>query len=342
MISKKLSLVTFSVILFAFLGSLYPTFAFANPKKKAIVVIHGGAGNLTEKSLSKEDQEAYLKSLKETLTLGFEQYKKSESSLAIVEACIRLMENNALFNAGKGAVINAKGDIELDASIMNGEDLKAGAVSGIKTVKNPISLARVVMDKTQHVYISGSGAEELARSQGLEIVNPDYFLTEKRKVQREKILKALQVPTNEGAEKTTPEKHGTVGCVAIDQKQNLAAGTSTGGMMGKHPGRVGDTPIIGAGTYANNATCAVSCTGHGEFFIRYGVAKTVSDLMLYKKQTLIKAANSIIHTTLKPIGGTGGLIALDRKGNYATTFNTSGMFRGVLFDDGTIEVAIFE
>ncbi len=316
--------------------------AFA-PKKKAIALIHGGAGNLSAKNISKEDQELYLKSLKNVLEAGFDAYKKGKSSVDIVEVCIQLLENNPLFNAGKGAVITAKGEIELDAAIMSGSDLKAGAVSGVQTIKNPISLARTVMDKTTHVYISGKGAEELARENNLEIVTQDYFLTEKRKVQRENILKErIKAEPNQNQNLQPTEKHGTVGCVAIDMSNNLAAGTSTGGMMGKRTGRIGDSPIIGAGTYANNQTCAISCTGHGEFFIRYGAAKTVSDLMLYKKYSLSKAANQVIHQILFPVGGTGGLISIDKKGNYAAPFNTSGMYRGVLFEDGSIEVAIFE
>ena len=277
------------------------------------LVIHGGAGTITRKNMSSEKESAYRAKLTEALAAGFEVLEKGGSSMDAVETTIRIMEDSPLFNAGKGAVFTNAGTNELDASIMDGGTLKAGAVAGVKTIKNPISAARKVMDETWHVMLAGDGADNFAKEQGLEIVNNNYFYTERR-------WNALKKAQEE-------EKHGTVGCVALDKKGNIAAGTSTGGLTNKRWGRVGDTPIIGAGTYANNETCGVSGTGQGEYFIRGNIAYDVSALMIYRSLTVNDAAGQVIDK-LSGRGGRGGLIAMDKNGNIAMSFNTEGMYRG--------------
>ena len=277
------------------------------------LVIHGGAGTITREKMSPEKEAEYRGKITEALTVGYEILEKGNSSLDAVEAVVRIMEDSPLFNAGKGAVFTNAGTNELDASIMDGSTLQAGAVSGVKTVKNPISAARKVMEKTWHVMLSGDGADHFAAEQGLEIVDNNYFYTERR-------WNALKKAQEE-------EKHGTVGCVALDKKGNIAAGTSTGGLTNKRWGRVGDTPIIGAGTYANNETCGVSGTGQGEYFIRGNIAYDVSALMIYRSLTVNDAAGQVIDK-LSGRGGRGGLIAMDKNGNIAMSFNTEGMYRG--------------
>jgi len=277
------------------------------------LVIHGGAGTITREKMSPEKEAEYRGKITEVLTVGYEILEKGNSSLDAVEAVVRIMEDSPLFNAGKGAVFTNAGTNELDASIMDGSTLQAGAVSGVKTVKNPISVARKVMEKTWHVMLSGDGADHFAAEQGLEIVENNYFYTERR-------WNALKKAQEE-------EKHGTVGCVALDKKGNIAAGTSTGGLTNKRWGRVGDTPIIGAGTYANNETCGVSGTGQGEYFIRGNIAYDVSALMIYRSLTVNDAAGQVIDK-LSGRGGRGGLIAMDKNGNIAMSFNTEGMYRG--------------
>jgi beta-aspartyl-peptidase (threonine type) len=277
------------------------------------LVIHGGAGTITREKMSPEKEAEYRGKITEALTVGYEILEKGNSSLDAVEAVVRIMEDSPLFNAGKGAVFTNAGTNELDASIMDGSTLQAGAVAGVKTVKNPISAARKVMEKTWHVMLSGDGADHFAAEQGLEIVDNNYFYTERR-------WNALKKAQEE-------EKHGTVGCVALDKKGNIAAGTSTGGLTNKRWGRVGDTPIIGAGTYANNETCGVSGTGQGEYFIRGNIAYDVSALMIYRSLTVNDAAGQVIDK-LSGRGGRGGLIAMDKNGNIAMSFNTEGMYRG--------------
>ena len=277
------------------------------------LVIHGGAGTITREKMSPEKEAEYRRKITEALTVGYEILEKGNSSLDAVEAVVRIMEDSPLFNAGKGAVFTNAGTNELDASIMDGSTLQAGAVAGVKTVKNPISAARKVMEKTWHVMLSGDGADHFAAEQGLEIVDNNYFYTERR-------WNALKKAQEE-------EKHGTVGCVALDKKGNIAAGTSTGGLTNKRWGRVGDTPIIGAGTYANNETCGVSGTGQGEYFIRGNIAYDVSALMIYRSLTVNDAAGQVIDK-LSGRGGRGGLIAMDKNGNIAMSFNTEGMYRG--------------
>ena len=277
------------------------------------LVIHGGAGTITREKMSPEKEAEYRGKITEALTVGYEILEKGNSSLDAVEAVVRIMEDSPLFNAGKGAVFTNAGTNELDASIMDGSTLQAGAVAGVKTVKNPISAARKVMEKTWHVMLSGDGADHFAAEQGLEIVDNNYFYTERR-------WNALKKAQEE-------EKHGTVGCVALDKKGNIAAGTSTGGLTNKRWGRVGDTPIIGAGTYANNETCGVSGTGQGEYFIRGNIAYDVSALMIYRSLAVKDAAGQVIDK-LSGRGGRGGLIAMDKNGNIAMSFNTEGMYRG--------------
>ena len=277
------------------------------------LVIHGGAGTITRKNMSSEKESAYRAKLTEALAAGFEVLEKGGSSMDAVETTIRIMEDSPLFNAGKGAVFTNAGTNELDASIMDGSTLQAGAVAGVKTIKNPISAARKVMEETWHVMLAGDGADYFAKEQGLEIVNNDYFYTERR-------WKALQKAQD-------AEKHGTVGCVALDRNGNLAAGTSTGGLTNKRWGRIGDTPIVGAGNYANNQTCGVSGTGQGEYFIRGNMAFDVSALMNYSSLSVEQAARQVIGK-LSGRGGRGGLIAMDKNGNIAMPFNTEGMYRG--------------
>ena len=277
------------------------------------LVIHGGAGTITREKMSPEKEAEYREKITEALTVGYEILEKGNSSLDAVEAVVRIMEDSPLFNSGKGAVFTSAGTNELDASIMDGSTLQAGAVAGVKTVKNPISAARKVMEKTWHVMLSGDGADHFAAEQGLEIVDNNYFYTERR-------CNALKKAQEE-------EKHGTVGCVALDKKGNIAAGTSTGGLTNKRWGRIGDTPIIGAGTYANNETCGVSGTGQGEYFIRGNIAYDVSALMIYRSLTVKDAAGQVIDK-LSERGGNGGLIAMDKNGKIAMSFNTEGMYRG--------------
>ncbi len=288
------------------------------------MVIHGGAGTITKANLSEEKEKAIRAKLEEALIKGEAMLKANKPALDVVEAVIHILEDSHHFNAGKGAVFNHGAKNEMDASIMSGLDLKAGAVGGVGVIKHPISAARAVMEKSVHVMLSGEGAEEFSREHGLEIVDPSYFYTEDR-------MESLKrVKAKENKKLTEQEKHGTVGCAVLDAEGNLAAGTSTGGMTNKRWNRIGDSPIIGAGTYANNKTCAVSCTGHGEFFIRYAVAHDVSAMMEYKKVSLQEAGNEIINVKLKNAGGTGGFVAVDKDGNIAMPFNTEGMYRAYI------------
>ena len=278
-----------------------------------VIAIHGGAGVILKGDLSEEREKLIREKLDEAISRGYEILNASGSSTDAVIETIKILENSPLFNAGKGAVFTNNGTIEHDASIMNGADLNAGASSGTMHVKNPITLANAIMTKSDHVFLSGSGAEEFAKKENLDMVEQDYFYTEFRFNQLKKMK--------------DDSKFGTVGCVAMDKKGNLVAGTSTGGMTNKKWGRIGDSPIIGAGTYANNNTCAVSCTGSGEYFMRSVVAYDVSALIEYEKLSLKDAVSKIIHKKLPAIGGDGGLIAIDNKGNIAMDFNTPGMYR---------------
>ena len=301
--------------------------------------IHAGAGNIIKEAMPQQIQKMYSDSLTKALLVGDSILRNGGSSLDAVEATIRVLEDCPLFNAGKGAVFNADGKNELDASIMDGNTHKAGAVAGVSNIKNPIRAARAVMEQSQCVMLSGKGAEKFAAELDLEIVDPSYFFTQQR---WDDYLKAkAHVDSVENKE----HKFGTVGCVALDRYGNLAAGTSTGGMTLKKYGRVGDSPIIGAGTFADNESCAVSATGHGEYFIRNVVAYDICALMKYKGMSVQSASDLVINEKLKEQGGAGGVICLDKNGNIAMPFNTAGMFRGwVKSAGGNIEqgVAMFK
>lgn len=291
------------------------------------IVIHGGAGTILKKNMSDEKERLYKEKLKEAISIGYQILKDGGSSLDAVEQTILILENSPLFNAGKGAVFTHEMKNELDASIMDGGNLNAGAVAGVTIIKNPIKAARAVMEESEHVLLAGKGAESFAIAQNIDTVNPSYFYTEKS--------------ANSLKRRIENEKHGTVGCVALDINGNLAAGTSTGGMTNKKWGRIGDSPIIGAGTYANNKTCAVSCTGWGEFYIRGVVAHDISAMMEYGGLSLKEAAQKVIHEKLTQIGGTGGIIAIDQKGNIVMEFNTKGMYRGAYFND-SLQISIYK
>jgi beta-aspartyl-peptidase (threonine type) len=313
------------------------------------IVIHGGAGNIRRESLTPEKEAEYRAKLTEALRAGHAVLAQGGTSLDAVSAAIRILEDSPLFNAGKGAVFTHDGKNELDASIMDGRTLKAGAVAGLQHVKNPIDLARRVMEKSPHVMMVAEGAEAFAKEQGIELVPSEYFRTEERWQQLQKVLEKEkasqgQPPSSQApsrAPATGDEKFGTVGAVALDQAGNLAAGTSTGGMTNKRYGRVGDAPIIGAGTYAN-ARCAVSATGHGEYFIRYTVARDICARMEYLELPLLESAHSVVMDVLVKAGGEGGVIAMDSQGQVTMPFNSTGMYRGYMGEDGMAHVAIFQ
>ncbi len=301
---------------------------------KYAIVIHGGAGVMDQKDMTPEIQKEYLIVLNRALQIGDSVLSHGGTCLDAVEKTIVIMEDSPLFNAGKGAVFTHDGLVELDASIMEGLSLKAGAIAAVRDIKNPIRVARTVMEKSEHVLLNGMGASQFAKEQGFAPVENSYFHTEKR-------LKSLQELLKKERETTTNDKHGTVGCVALDSFGNIAAGTSTGGMTNKKYGRIGDSPIIGAGTYANNETGGFSCTGHGEYYIRLGFSRDISALMEYKKLSVQEACREEVGKLTK-LGGTGGVIGLDKKGNVAMEFNTSGMFRGYIKSNGEKKVAIFK
>lgn len=312
---------------------------FAQGQSTYTIAIHGGAGTILRSQLTPEQDSMFRASLGEALDLGEGILAQGGTALDAVVATLEYLEENPLFNAGRGAVLTHEGHAELDASIMDGRDRQAGAVGGVQIVKSPIKLARAVMERSPHVLLTGRGAEEFALEQGLDTVSNSYFYTPGRLRSLERAKAAEQ-----SGGFLTPEeldyKYGTVGCVALDQHGNLAAGTSTGGMTNKRWNRIGDSPIIGAGTFADNATCAVSCTGHGEFFIRNAVAYDVSARMAYLGEDLQTATHSIIHQTLKERGGSGGLIAVDKHGAVAMPFNTEGMYRGYAKPDERV-IAIY-
>lgn len=297
-------------------------------KQEWAIVIHGGAGVIKRENMSPEMDKDYRAALSEALNKGKKILEEGGSALDAVEMTIRVMEDNPLFNAGKGAVFTHEGKNELDAAIMDGSNLAAGSVAGVTDIKNPITAARYVMTKSPHVMLAGRGASEFAKEQGLEIVPPEYFYTEKRYNELQKILER--------------EKMGTVGCCALDKAGNLAAGTSTGGMTNKRYNRIGDAPIIGAGTYANNKTCAVSATGHGEYFIRWTVAHDISALMEYKGLSLKEASELVVNDKLVKAGGSGGVISVDKAGNISLPFNSEGMFRGFATADGKEGIFIYK
>lgn len=290
------------------------------------IAIHGGAGTVSKTIMTKWKAEAYRQALKRAYTVGYLTLHKGGSALEAVTEAILILENSPLFNAGKGAVFTSNGEHEMDASIMNGKNLKAGAVAGVRSVKNPILLAIAVMKKSKHVLISGEQALEFAREQKLELAPREYFYDEARFKQWQKVAAMDTVSLDHDEEEG--KKFGTVGAVALDKKGNLAAGTSTGGMVNKKYGRIGDSPLIGIGNYANNNSCAISCTGHGEFFIRTVVAHDISARMLYKGQSLKEASDAVVMGELVKMGGKGGIIGIDNQGNIVMPFNTKGMYRG--------------
>lgn len=293
------------------------------------IALHGGAGAMSRENYTEEQITQYETELAAALQIGEDILNNGGSSLDAVEQVVRYLEDCPLFNAGRGAVFTNDGKNELDAAIMEGSNLKAGAVAGVGNIKNPISAARMVMEKSEHVLMVGKGASLFASQNGAEVVDSTYFFTELS-------WKALQRALERD------KKMGTVGCVALDKHGNLAAATSTGGMTNKKYGRVGDVPIIGAGTYANNKTCAISATGHGEYFIRYTVSHDISALMEYKRLSLAQAAEEVIHNKLEEVDGRGGIIAVDKYGNVNLSFNTSGMFRAFATSGGEKGVGIFK
>jgi beta-aspartyl-peptidase (threonine type) len=305
------------------------------------LVIHGGAGTILRQNMTPVMEKAYIDTLTIALRTGYDILARGGTSLDAIEATIRVMEDSPLFNAGKGAVFTANGINELDASIMDGKTLGAGAVAAVEHIRNPISLARLVMEKSPHVMMVGVGAEDFAKSQGVKLVPPYYFWTERRWKQYE-AERARADSGKTGALPGADQKFGTVGAVALDKAGNLAAGTSTGGTSMKRYGRVGDSPIIGAGTYANNLSCAVSGTGDGEFFIRNNVAADICARVRYAGVSLRQAADDVVMKELVAQHAEGGVIAMDRKGNIATPFNSAGMYRGWVTSDGKITVKIYK
>lgn len=312
------------------------------------IIIHGGAGTILKKNMTPEKEKAYKDKLEEAIKVGYTILKNGGTSIDAVEKTIHILENSPLFNAGKGAVFTHHETNELDASIMTGNDLNAGAVAGVKQVKNPISLARKVMENSPHVLLSGSGATTFAKELGLEIVDSSYFFTENRYKSLQRVKKKMKAELDHDGKNAfyDPEikdsKFGTVGCVALDKNGNICAGTSTGGMTNKRWNRIGDSPIIGSGTYANNKTCGVSSTGWGEYFIRAQVAYDISALMEYKNLSLKEATSEVIQSKLTQLGGTGGVVALDKNGNMSFEFNTSGMYRASMNDKGELVVKIYQ
>ncbi len=301
------------------------------------LAIHGGAGTILRSSMTVDKEIAYKSALKDALEKGEKILKAQGTSLDAVEAAVRSLEDNPLFNAGKGAVFTHEGKHEMDASIMDGKTLKAGAVAGIEKIKNPVSFARLIMDKTEHVFLSGQGAMDFSLKMKVEQMPDEYFFTQQRLDQLKEIQASDKMQLDH-----SDKKFGTVGAVALDSFGDLAAATSTGGMTNKKYGRVGDSPMIGAGTYANNATCAVSCTGHGEFFIRAVVAYDISCLMEYKRFTLKQACEKVVHEKLLKLGGEGGLIAVDKAGNIELSFNSEGMYRGYKTANGDFSISIYK
>lgn len=309
------------------------------------IVIHGGAGAMQKGMMSDSLENAYKATLEQAVKAGHEILSQGGNAIDAVTKTINILEDSPLFNAGKGAVLTHDGTAELDASIMVGKDRDAGAVSGVTRVKNPILLAKAIMEDSPHVMLSGKGAEEFAKENNIELVDPSYFLTERRKEALNKVLKNEVTPNNSSASldmDLSDYKFGTVGCVALDKHGNIVAGTSTGGMTNKRWGRIGDAPIIGAGTYADNKTAGISATGWGEFFIRGVVAHDIAARMKYGKESLADAAHQVIQKEIPEMGGDGGIIAIDKDANITMEFNTYGMFRASVDKNGETHVAIYE
>jgi L-asparaginase / beta-aspartyl-peptidase len=292
------------------------------------MVIHGGAGTITKANMTDSLENAYNEALGTALTIGEDILSKGGKSIDAVEAVIRFLEDSPLFNAGKGAVFTNEGKNELDASIMVGSTQMAGAIAGVTTIKNPISTARAVMEQSEHVMLIGKGAEQFAAEKGMEIVDPSYFFTQRRYDSLLKLKSQDTTKTQLSESEVKNGKKGTVGCVALDKNGDIVAGTSTGGMTNKKWNRVGDAPIIGAGTFADNKTCGISATGHGEYFIRYTVARDIAAMMEYGGKSIQEAADYIVNQKLVEKGGEGGIVGLDAKGNVVMVFNSEGMYRG--------------
>lgn len=340
---KKFTLLSFSLLMSAI--SLHSN---ANEKPFAIA-IHGGAGTISKAKMTEQKRQAYEQKLAQAVDAGYQLLSEGKSSQQAIIAAINILEDSPLFNAGKGAVYTFEGTHALDASIMDGKTMNAGAVAGVSTIKNPINLAEKVMEESVHVMLSGEGAETFAKMHNIEQVPTSYFDTKRRyksliRAKKKLAEKEQELKNFQAAHQTLESKYkmGTVGAVAVDKNGNLAAGTSTGGMTAKRFGRVGDSPIIGAGTYANNDSCAVSATGHGEYFIRYHVAADICARMQYQKVSLKSAADTVVKGVLVEAGGNGGVVAIDAKGNIAMPFNTSGMYRASKSSNGTSFVGIFK
>jgi beta-aspartyl-peptidase (threonine type) len=349
-------------------GAFVETKQLQSPQNPKLgFMIHGGAGVIRRGDLTTEKERAYRAKLEEALLAGYKKLQSGATGLDAVQTAINMMEDSPLFNAGKGAVFTADGKNELDAAIMDGKNLKAGAVAGLRHVKNPINLARAVMENSPHVMMTGEGAEQFAREQKIELGDEKYFFTQERWDALQKVIKKEDEKKKQEQQNVKPQvrnskpkvqslktelppsvlenpynKFGTVGAVALDKDGNLAAGTSTGGMTYKKYGRVGDAPIIGAGTYANNETCAISATGWGEFFIRLGVARDISALMEYRALPIQQAADLVIKEKLQKLGGDGGVIAIDKFGNMAVSFNSEGMYRAFIDSNGKPVVEIYK
>ena len=296
------------------------------------IVVHGGAGTILKDNMTYEMEKAYKQKLEEALNVGYSILKQNGKSVDAVEATIKILEDSELFNAGKGSVLSNNEEVEMDASIMTGDNLNAGAVSGIKKIKNPITLARKIMEESEHVFLSGSGAEDFAVSKGFKLIDNSNFITNNRLNSLKNIKKR---------ESNTDNKFGTVGCVAIDKNGNITSGTSTGGMTNKKWNRIGDVPIIGSGTYANNQTCGISSTGWGEYFIRNVVAYDISAQIEYNKKSIKNAAKNTLKK-VKELGGSGGVIGIDKNLNIIMDFNTEGMYRGYMKSNGDSAIEIYK
>lgn len=342
------------IFLFVFIGTLLScnTSTQQNNKqttseKKYAIVIHGGAGGIKREAINEQQQKKYENKLNEALSAGYAILNNGGTSLDAVQKAITIMEDSPLFNAGKGAVYNSEGRQEMDASIMDGKTLNSGAIAGVSHIKNPILAAKIVMDSSKHVLLSGKGAEVLAKKYGVILVDSTYFFSEKRLQQLKRVqLKETQeledVALLQGNPFFNDHKYGTVGAVAIDKQGNIAAGTSTGGLTNKRYGRIGDSPIIGAGTYANNQICGVSSTGTGEFFIRTVAAHEVSSIIKYQRKSPKEALHEVIFNQIGKLNGKGGMILLDKNGDAYWDFNTLGMFRAYKNSKGTTIIKMFE
>jgi beta-aspartyl-peptidase (threonine type) len=313
---------------------------------KFTIVVHGGAGTILKEDMTPQLEAAYLQGLEDGLNAGYAVLEEGGTAVNAVKAALVVMEDNMLFNAGRGSVFTKKGVQEMDAAIMDGATLNAGSVAGVRNVRNPIELATEVMRNSNHVFLSGKGANDFAIKQGIKLEPDEYFFSQFRydqwKAIRDSDNYSLDHTHQQLEELMKDKKFGTVGAVACDQQGNIAAATSTGGMTNKKYGRIGDSPLIGAGTYANNKTCAISCTGHGEPFIRAVAAYDVSALMEYKEMTLSEAMNIVVNKKLVTLDGEGGMIGVDAKGNPAMILNSAGMYRGMRSSNGMNEVAIYK